>query len=60
MFNVTAVSKQHPQSTMLFTNVTSVVDSGSNKVITVEGVAITIAANAWDLLIVQSIPAATT
>ena len=57
MYNVTAVKKDNRMVSMLFTGVTSVTDSSSNKVITVGGVTITIVAADWDLFILQSIPA---
>ena len=59
MYTVTCINKENKRVTMSFTGVTSVADSSSNKVITVGGVTITIAASEWDLLVAQYIPATT-
>lgn len=59
MFIVTCINKENRRVMMSFTGVTSITDSGTNKVITVGGVTITIAAGEWDLLVANYIPAAT-
>lgn len=59
MYIATCINKENRRVVMSFTGVTSITDSSTNKVITVGGVTITIAASEWDLLVAEYIPATT-